>query len=91
MEIDFSSHGRRHRRRRTAGVAKNRRPLNSRKEGAEFTNAIRHYLVEHARLGIPALMHEESLRGLTESGRFDLMVGPDSGHLQSAPLEVVAR
>ncbi len=34
------------------------------RERAEFANAIQHYLVEHTRLGIPAIVHEESTAGL---------------------------
>ena len=34
------------------------------RERAAFTNAIQHYLLEHTRLGIPAIVHEESTAGL---------------------------
>ena len=34
------------------------------RERAAFTNAIQRYLVEHTRLGIPAIVHEESTAGL---------------------------
>jgi beta-glucosidase len=34
----------------------------------EFANAIQRYLVEHTRLGIPALLHEEALHGLVAPG-----------------------
>src|SRR5664279_936962 len=34
------------------------------RQRAEFANAIQHYLVEHTRLGIPAIIHEESTAGL---------------------------
>jgi beta-glucosidase len=34
------------------------------RERAEFTNAIQHFLVENTRLGIPAIVHEESTAGL---------------------------
>jgi beta-glucosidase len=33
-------------------------------ERAQLANAIQHYLVEHTRLGIPAIVHEESTAGL---------------------------
>jgi beta-glucosidase len=35
------------------------------RESAEFTNAIQRYLLEETRLGIPAIVHEESTGGLT--------------------------
>ncbi len=38
------------------------------RENAEFTNAIQKYLVEHTRLGIPAIIHEESLHGFVARG-----------------------
>jgi beta-glucosidase len=34
------------------------------RERAEFANVIQRYLVEHTRLGIPAIVHEESTAGL---------------------------
>ena len=34
------------------------------RERAEFANAIQRYLVDHTRLGIPAIVHEESTAGL---------------------------
>ena len=34
------------------------------RERAEFANEIQRYLVEHTRLGIPAIVHEESTAGL---------------------------
>ena len=34
------------------------------RQRAAFTNAIQHYLVERTRLGIPAIVHEESTAGL---------------------------
>ncbi|HYL53592.1 MAG TPA: glycoside hydrolase family 3 N-terminal domain-containing protein [Acidimicrobiia bacterium] len=34
------------------------------RERAEFANAIQSYLVDHTRLGIPAIVHEESTAGL---------------------------
>lgn len=39
-------------------------PSRTAKNEAEFTNAVQKWLVEETRLGIPALMHEESLHGL---------------------------
>lgn len=36
----------------------------SARDAAIFTNAIQKYLIEHTRLGIPALFHEEALHGL---------------------------
>ena len=33
------------------------------RETAEYINAAQHWAVEHTRLGIPILMHEESLHG----------------------------
>ena len=38
------------------------------RENAEYTNAIQKYLVEQTRLGIPAIIHEESLHGLVAPG-----------------------
>ncbi len=38
------------------------------RERAEFTNAIQRYLIEHTRLGIPAIVHEESTAGLCARG-----------------------
>jgi beta-glucosidase-like glycosyl hydrolase len=38
------------------------------RENAEFSNAIQKYLKEHTRLGIPAIIHEESLHGLMAPG-----------------------
>lgn len=35
---------------------------------AEFSNAIQKYLVEHTRLGIPAIIHEEALHGMMAQG-----------------------
>ncbi len=34
----------------------------------EFANAIQKYLVEHTRLGVPAMLHEESLHGFVAAG-----------------------
>ena len=34
------------------------------REQAEFANAVQRWLVEHTRLGIPAMFHEEALHGL---------------------------
>ena len=42
-----------------AGEAVNRDP----RQTAEFVNAAQHWALEHTRLGIPILMHEESLHG----------------------------
>lgn len=39
-------------------------PGRTAKQQAEYVNAIQRWLVEETRLGIPALMHEESLHGL---------------------------
>jgi beta-glucosidase-like glycosyl hydrolase len=38
------------------------------REDAVFTNAIQKYLIEHTRLGIPAIVHEESLHGFVAPG-----------------------
>lgn len=38
------------------------------RQTAEFVNAAQHWAVEHTRLGIPILMHEESLHGLVGRG-----------------------
>jgi len=38
------------------------------KEAAVFTNAVQRYLVENTRLGIPAIVHEESLHGFVAPG-----------------------
>jgi beta-glucosidase-like glycosyl hydrolase len=38
------------------------------RENALFSNAIQKYLVEHTRLGIPAILHEESLHGFVARG-----------------------
>ena len=38
------------------------------RQSAEFVNAAQHWAVEHTRLGIPILMHEESLHGLVARG-----------------------
>jgi len=38
------------------------------RQTAEFINAAQHWAVEHTRLGIPILMHEESLHGLVARG-----------------------
>lgn len=38
------------------------------KQTAVFTNAIQRYLREHTRLGIPAIIHEESLHGFVARG-----------------------
>jgi beta-glucosidase len=43
------------------GAATGLRPA----ESAAFANDIQRYLVEHTRLGIPAVIHEESVAGLT--------------------------
>ena len=37
-------------------------------ETVDYVNAVQRYLVEETRLGIPALMHEESLHGLAATG-----------------------
>jgi len=47
-----------------AGEAVNRDP----RQTAEFVNAAQHWAVEHTRLGIPILMHEESLHGYVARG-----------------------
>ena len=47
-----------------AGEAMNRDP----RQTAEFINAAQHWAVEHTRLGIPILMHEESLHGYVARG-----------------------
>ncbi|MFL6727432.1 MAG: glycoside hydrolase family 3 N-terminal domain-containing protein [Sphingomicrobium sp.] len=38
------------------------------RETADYTNAAQHWAVEHTRLGIPILMHEESLHGYVSRG-----------------------
>ncbi len=52
------------------GIGEITRAGNQRKprENAEYTNAIQKYLVEQTRLGIPAIIHEESLHGLVAPG-----------------------
>ena len=40
-----------------AGVGKNARAM------AELTNAIQKFFIEHSRLGIPVMFHEECLHG----------------------------
>jgi beta-glucosidase len=47
-----------------ASVAVNR----DARQTAEFVNAAQHWAVEHTRLGIPILMHEESLHGYVARG-----------------------
>jgi len=47
-----------------AGETVNRDP----RQTAEFINAAQHWAVEHTRLGIPILMHEESLHGYVARG-----------------------
>jgi beta-glucosidase len=47
-----------------AGEAINRDP----RQTAEYVNAAQHWAVEHTRLGIPILMHEESLHGYVARG-----------------------
>jgi beta-glucosidase len=47
-----------------AGVTVNRDP----RQTAEYVNAAQHWAVEHTRLGIPILMHEESLHGYVARG-----------------------
>jgi len=47
-----------------AGEAVNR----DARQTAEYVNAAQHWAVEHARLGIPILMHEESLHGYVARG-----------------------
>jgi beta-xylosidase len=37
-------------------------------EAAQLANDIQHFLIEETRLGIPAILHEESLHGLTALG-----------------------
>ena len=43
-------------------------PGRSAAETAEYTNAVQRWAVEHTRLGIPLLMHEESLHGYVARG-----------------------
>src|SRR5271157_1825432 len=38
------------------------------RQNAEFCNAIQRYLAEHTRLGIPAIVHKESLQGFGPRG-----------------------
>ena len=38
------------------------------RENAEFNNALQKFLAEHTRLGIPAIVHEESLHGFVAPG-----------------------
>jgi beta-glucosidase len=38
------------------------------RENAEFNNAVQKFLAEHTRLGIPAIVHEESLHGFVAPG-----------------------
>jgi beta-glucosidase len=47
-----------------AGVTVNR----DARQTAEYINAAQHWAVEHSRLGIPILMHEESLHGYVARG-----------------------
>src|SRR4051794_26959464 len=47
-----------------SGETVNRDP----RQTAEYVNAAQHWAVEHTRLGIPILMHEESLHGLVARG-----------------------
>ena len=47
-----------------AGVTVNRDP----RQTAEYVNAAQHWAVEHTRLAIPILMHEESLHGYVARG-----------------------
>ena len=47
-----------------AGVTVHRDP----RQTAEYVNAAQHWAVEHTRLGIPILMHEESLHGYVARG-----------------------
>jgi beta-glucosidase len=47
-----------------AGASVNRDP----RQTAEYVNAAQHWAVEHTRLGIPILMHEESLHGYVARG-----------------------
>jgi beta-glucosidase len=47
-----------------SGEAVNRDP----RQTAEFVNAAQHWAVEHTRLGIPILMHEEALHGYVARG-----------------------
>ncbi len=47
-----------------SGETVNRDP----RDTAEFVNAAQHWAVEHTRLGIPILMHEESLHGYVARG-----------------------
>ena len=52
------------------GIGEVGRPGDKRdaREATEFANAIQKFLVEETRLGIPAILHEESLHGLAASG-----------------------
>ncbi|WP_116127410.1 glycoside hydrolase family 3 N-terminal domain-containing protein [Lewinella sp. IMCC34183] len=49
---------------RPSELSGNGEPGRTAAETVEYVNAIQRYLVEETRLGIPALMHEESLHGL---------------------------
>ena len=46
-----------------AGAEDTQRPGRGPKETADYTNAAQHWAVEHTRLGIPLLIHEEALHG----------------------------
>jgi beta-glucosidase len=47
------------------------------RQHAEFVNAIQHWLIDHTRLGIPAMFHEEALHGLVAPGgtQFPVPIG----------------
>jgi beta-glucosidase len=38
------------------------------REQAEYVNAVQHWLIDHTRLGIPALFHDEALHGFVARG-----------------------
>jgi beta-glucosidase len=46
-----------------AGAEDTQRPGRGPRDTAEYTNAAQHWAVEHTRLGIPLLIHEEALHG----------------------------
>jgi beta-glucosidase len=51
-----------------AAAGANRSVNRDARETAEYINAAQHWAVEHTRLGIPILMHEESLHGYVARG-----------------------
>jgi beta-glucosidase len=57
------------------------------RETVEFANAIQKWVIEHTRLGIPAMFHEEALHGLaaTKGTNFPCQSGsPAPGTLRSS-------